>query len=73
MVYLLRLGYVSNGSSKQNSPNKKKKPQNSTNNHKRGISNVEQSYKMEKYSFNKGLFDYKHVIGRGGFGKVWKV
>ena len=37
------------------------------------ISNIEQSFKAEKYSFNKALFDYKHVIGRGGFGKVWKV
>ena len=22
---------------------------------------------------NKNNFDYEHVIGRGGFGKVWKV
>lgn len=29
--------------------------------------------KIEKYTFNKGLFEYKHVIGKGGFGKVWKV
>ena len=55
-------------------PIKKKKLQNSNNanNHKKIPSN-EQSFKVEKYSFSKGLFDYKHVIGRGGFGKVWKV
>ena len=23
--------------------------------------------------FNRNMFEYKHVIGRGGFGKVWKV
>ena len=25
------------------------------------------------YTFNKALFSYEYVIGRGGFGKVWKV
>lgn len=64
---------MSNPTSKQNSPSKKKKSQNTTNNHKRGLSSEESSLKLDKYSFNKGLFDYKYVIGRGGFGKVWKV
>lgn len=32
-----------------------------------------QPTKIEKYTFNKGLFTYHHVIGKGGFGKVWKV
>ena len=29
--------------------------------------------KIEKPLFNRGLFDYKNAIGKGGFGKVWKV
>lgn len=24
-------------------------------------------------SLHKGLFEYKYAIGRGGFGKVWRV
>lgn len=24
-------------------------------------------------ALNKSLFEYKYAIGRGGFGKVWKV
>lgn len=24
-------------------------------------------------ALNKNLFDYKYAIGRGGFGKVWRV
>ena len=24
-------------------------------------------------SLNKSLFEYKYAIGRGGFGKVWRV
>jgi serine/threonine kinase 32 len=28
---------------------------------------------QKKNNFHKGLFRYKHVIGKGGFGKVWKV
>jgi len=69
------LGYVSNGNSKQNSPSKKRRPHNEsaqTNYNSKKTINSEQM-KIEKYTFNKGLFEYKHVIGKGGFGKVWKV
>tara|TARA_B110000285_G_scaffold170439_1_gene190762 strand:+ start:227 stop:352 length:126 start_codon:yes stop_codon:yes gene_type:complete len=24
-------------------------------------------------ALHKGLFEYKYAIGRGGFGKVWRV
>ena len=28
---------------------------------------------FEKIKLSKSLFDFLYVIGRGGFGKVWKV
>ena len=27
----------------------------------------------QKYQISKSLFDFLYIIGRGGFGKVWKV
>ena len=53
--------------------------------HKRNFSYGEEpiSYRKDNFlvlkekekpsNFNKGFFNYRYVIGKGGFGKVWKV
>ena len=33
----------------------------------------EHTYLHQEKLINKSLFDFLYVIGRGGFGKVWKV
>ena len=30
-------------------------------------------YVFQTLALNKSLFEYKYAIGRGGFGKVWRV
>ena len=35
--------------------------------------NLKQSNYQETLSLSPNLFDFKHIIGKGGFGKVWKV
>ena len=30
-------------------------------------------YVFQILALNKSLFEYKYAIGRGGFGKVWRV
>jgi hypothetical protein len=30
-------------------------------------------YFFQTLALNKSLFEYKYAIGRGGFGKVWRV
>ena len=47
-----------------------------SNNNKTVLSNItpQNTCEQEKASrANKKLFDYKYIIGKGGFGKVWKV
>ena len=35
--------------------------------------NLKQSNYQETLSLSPNLFDFKYIIGKGGFGKVWKV
>ena len=35
--------------------------------------NLKQSNYQETQSLSPNLFDFKYIIGKGGFGKVWKV
>ena len=35
--------------------------------------NLKQSNYQETFSLSPNLFDFKYIIGKGGFGKVWKV
>lgn len=68
-LILHRLGYVSQGNSKQSSPARRKKQPSQENS--RNTSTVLEP--SNKYMFSKSLFTYEYAIGRGGFGKVWKV
>lgn len=38
-----------------------------------GIKKVSKNMKSEIAKVEKSLFNYLYIIGKGGFGKVWKV